>query len=125
MTVEAAAVKVPVSCNGTSGNCVLTLEISATETLKGNKVIAITARATASRATKKVVVLGKMTVTLAAGQSETVTVKLNGLGTRLLAQYHRLKVRVAATEFSSGNMGTVASTTLTFAQPRAPRRHRH
>ena len=45
----------------------------------------------------KVVVVGARTVTLASGRHKIVTVSLNGIGRRLLARFHRLRVSLRIT----------------------------
>ncbi len=89
-------IKVHVSCTGPSGtSCKLTLRLTVVETLKGHRVVGVTA----AKKRRRTVTVGSATVTLAAGQATTVSVSLNRTGRRLLAKRHgRLKVRVVVTQ---------------------------
>jgi predicted methyltransferase len=101
-------VKILVSCTRAAGaTCSLALRLTVKETIKRGKVIAAAARA---KLKKKVVVVGTTPVTLGTGQSKTVTVSLNAVGKRLLAQRHTPKVKVAITQSTN----TVFRTTITF-----------
>ncbi len=82
------------------------------------------ADAAKSRHTKprsKTVVLGSEKVTIQAGKSENVRITLNAAGRRLLAQKHRLTVKLTITD----NGRTVHSQTVVFkAKAKAKRKHR-
>jgi hypothetical protein len=93
------------------------LALTATETLNGGKVTAITARK--GKVSKKVVVLGSVTVTIAAGQSKTVEVSLNATGKRLLAKHRKLKAQLTVRQ--SGK--TVSSATVTLNAPQKMHKH--
>jgi PKD repeat protein len=92
--VSGNTVSVPVTCKGATA-CSFVLQLTAK---KG----------------KKTVVVGKVRVTIAAGKTKTVQVKLNGTGQQLLAKSHSLKTTLAAV--SGGK--AVSSATLTFNQKR-------
>lgn len=99
---------VRVSCAGSAGaTCSLALRMTVRETLKGGKVVAITAKAKPKR---KLLIVGTTTVKLAAGQSKIVKVSLNSIGKRLLSPRHRLKVTLRIIQSSK----IVFSRTLTF-----------
>jgi hypothetical protein len=106
--VSAAGViaSVPVSCSG-ARSCTITVTLSVLETLHHGKVTALAASA---KTTKKTVVVGSETVTIAAGKSRTVRISLNGSGKRLLAKHNPLKAKLAVT--ASGKK--VSSSTITF-----------
>ena len=105
---------VPVSCTGTTGaTCNLHLAITVTETLKGHRLIGVTARAT-RRKVRKVVTVGSANVTLTAGQTETVRISLNGTGRHLLAGHRTLKVKLVVSQRVAGGTKTVSTQTLTF-----------
>ena len=71
-----------VSCTGAAGtSCTVTLTLSVLETLSGHQVTGVAAAASGKR-TKRSIVVGSKTVTLAAGSSESVTVTLNAAGKR-------------------------------------------
>ena len=108
--VVGTTASVLVSCMGRTGaSCSVTLTLAVTETVKGRKVLAITAK-TSKKPNKKTVVVGKATVTVAAGHRKTVRVALNPTGKRLLVRYHKLKVKLTITQ--SGK--AITSRTVTF-----------
>jgi hypothetical protein len=120
--VSRTTVTVRVTCAGPAGaTCRLALRLTVTETFKGKKLLSLSARKR-KRVTKKVVALGATTLTLKAGETKTVRISLNRTGKRLLAQRHRLKVRLRVTQsLSSGKTSTILSRTVTF---KAAKRHR-
>ena len=89
---------VPVSCNGASGaQCQLTLVLTALG-LHHNRVV-----------------VGTTSVTLAAGQSQTVQIQLNQLGRHLLALRHHLQVNLRVTEqLDGGQVATVSNQVFGF-----------
>ena len=69
MTVAGTSAGAQVSCRGAStASCTVGLTMSVTETLKGGRVIALSARAKTS---KKAVLVGTASATLKGGQTET------------------------------------------------------
>ena len=78
----------PVSCSG-GGSCPVTLTLSATETLNGSKLLAVSA---AAKQHRKVVVLGVARATIASGKSANVKISLNAAGRRLLTKHATLPV---------------------------------
>ena len=112
---------VPVKCSGSSAEtCKLTLTLTVTETLRGHKVIAVSARKQA-KTHKHIVVVGRTHVTLTAGHSGSVRLALDSAGRKLLAKQHTLRVTLHVTEtLSNGHSATVATRTLVF---RAPHHH--
>ncbi len=69
--------------------------MTVTETFKGHKLIAVTARKKVKKKVKKkVVTVGTTSITLNAGESRTVRIALNSTGKRLLAKRHKLKVKL-------------------------------
>jgi hypothetical protein len=101
---------VSLSCTG-AGSCQITVALDLSETFKGGKLIAVAAKA---KTTKRTVTVGKTTITLDGGQTETATVELNGTGQRLLKSRHTLPAKLVA---SSGT-SVLSSQTVTFKQPR-------
>lgn len=101
-----------VTCTGTApATCDITISLSVTETLKGGKVVAVDAKAKGKpKRVKRTVSVGSTSLTLEAGQSETVSAGLNKLGRSLLKTHHTLAVHLAA---SSGTT-TLASQTVSF-----------
>jgi hypothetical protein len=100
-----------VTCAGAPGaQCKLSLKESVTETLHGRTVIAV-----AARVRHKVVGVGSAAVTLTAPDAKTVRISLNGLGRKLLATRHVLKVDLVVTEaLGNGQAATVSKQTVTF-----------
>lgn len=103
---------VSVACAG-DAKCSVKLSLSAAETLRGGRVIAVSA----SKRVHREVDLGTLRVTLAAGQRRTLTLTLNRAGKRLLSERHRLSVKLTLTQTVSGQTRRV-TTTLTFKAPK-------
>jgi phosphoserine phosphatase len=94
--------------------------MSVIETLRGGKVIAISARA-APKLKTRTITIGTATVTLAAGASEEVTVRLTSAGRLLLKEHRSLTVKLTVT---SG--GTQLSTkVITLREPASRGSLRH
>ena len=110
--VAGTAASVPVSCAGSPGaSCSVTVTLSVTETLKGNKVIALAATAAKRQKSRtKTVVLGTANVKLTSGQSISVRVSLNSVGRQMLATHHTVGVKLTITD----NGHTIAGHTVTF-----------
>jgi len=68
--------------------------VTVVEDVRGGSVTGITASAGAKTSKRKVVV-AKLSVTLRAGQSETVKIALNAAGRKLLAGHRRFAARVS------------------------------
>jgi hypothetical protein len=115
-TVSAYLAKIGVSCAGaTDTSCHLAVKLALIETLKGGKVVAITAKSK-PKTKKRTVTLGTTTVTVAGGSHETVSVKLNSAARKLLSHYHHLKVALTATDSTSNRL--LLKQVLTFKQPK-------
>jgi hypothetical protein len=122
--VSGKTATVPVKCSGSSAEtCKLTLTLTVTETLRGHKVIAVSARKR-PKTHKHVVVVGRTHVTLTAGHSRSVGVTLNSAGRKLLANHHTLGVTLHVTEtLANGHSAKVTTRTVVFHAPR--RHHKH
>ena len=105
-----------VTCTGAPGaHCKLSLGMTVTETLRGHRVIGV-----APRLRHTVVGVGSAAVTLTAGNAKAVRISLNGLGRKLLATRHVLKVNLVVTEaLGNGRSATVSKQIVTF------KKHRH
>jgi hypothetical protein len=116
---------VRVSCTGAAeATCRLAFKLTVTETLKGHKLVAVTARAN-RRKTRKVVVVGTANVSLSAGQTQTVRIALNRTGRRLLTSRHVLKAKLRVTQATaSGVTVTVSTQIVTFKPVKKGRGHR-
>jgi hypothetical protein len=118
--VTGQTARVRVSCTGPSGSrCSVGLSLSVTETFRGHRLIAVTARHGRS---KKVVILGTASARLDAGASQTVRISLNRNGRKLLAARHVLRVELRVTQaLGNGHDTTVSTQTVKFSA----RRHGH
>jgi hypothetical protein len=95
ITSKAGAVLVPLRCWLTTGSCPkATIQVTVIEDVSGGSIIGIAA-STDAKAAKRKVVVAKLSVTLRAGQSETVKVALNAAGRELLAGHRRFAARVS------------------------------
>lgn len=121
-SVKASGTKVLVSlsCTAGSGPCVDQLELIVSETVVGSKVTAVVARKH-KKTRHLTVVVGKKTVTLSPGQTETVTVALNAKGKALLAKFGKLHVRLLVTQGST----KIRTGTVTFKARRKPKHKKH
>jgi hypothetical protein len=118
--ISGTTASVRVSCKGPSGSkCRLLFKLTVTETFKGHRLIAVSAR---SKLKKKTVVLGTASVTLNAGTSRTVRVALNAVGKRLLAKRHKLSVKLSVSQIlANGKSKAIQSPTVSFKA--AKKRH--
>jgi photosystem II stability/assembly factor-like uncharacterized protein len=110
------------TCAGSSGaSCTITVSVGVRETLKGGKVIAVSAKAKGKpRISNRAITVGSTTVTLSAGQSRTVMVALNVAGERLLARDHAVAAKLTAREGSA----VLDTQTVTFKAPPARQKHK-
>ena len=87
-------------------------------TTSGNSGQAASAASKRRKPKHQTIVIGKMTVTLNAGQAKTVHIALNAAGRRLLAKQHHLKVNVTITQAGK----TVQRWTVTLKIKPRPRK---
>jgi len=109
--VRGIIVSALVSCHGASGSvCTITLGLTTTKAPKGGSKT--------KKTEKRKTIVGTKTVTLAVGDSETVHVKLNGVGQRLLKDRRKLSVKFKATaNGANGTMVGVSSQRIRFKAP--------
>ncbi len=99
---SAGKVTVTVSCSGAAGqSCAVSAAVTVEETLKGSKVLAVTARPATHHRT---LTLGKLTTTVAAGTTRKLTVSLSAAGARLLRARHSLRVRLTVSLTAAGSV---------------------
>jgi hypothetical protein len=111
--VSGTVVSIKIACAGSSGaTCPVSLILSFKETLRGGKVVGTAAR---KRTTHRVVTV-KTSVTLQAGESQTLQVSLGGAARTLLRHRHHLKARLQVTETLATGPATLLSTTVAFKQ---------
>jgi hypothetical protein len=108
-----------VSCPADGATCAsLSLRATVKEHLKGGKVKAIIAGAKKKKVgiTTKQVVVGGVSVTLAAGATQPLTLKLNSTGQALLAKFGKLTAIVTVT--SAGKTTDTFTITVRKAKPK-------
>jgi len=124
--VGGSAVNEEVSCTGaSSATCELTLTLTVTETLKGGKVVGVSAskrKKKRPKTVKRTVTVGSATVTLTGGQSKVVKVTLNAAGKRLLSSRHKLTAQLTTTQTTGGHSTVLSRRTVMF---KAPRKAKH
>ena len=102
----------------------MALALTVTETLRGHKLLALTAGA-GGRKTHRAVVVGTANASLRAGQTQTVRIALNSTGKRLLVRRHRLKATLRVSQAAStGTAATVSRRVATFKATARSARHR-
>jgi PKD repeat protein len=95
-SVSGTSARERISCTGASGAmCSVKVTLAVNETVKGGKVVAVSASAHV-KAKKRTVTVGTASITLGAGQSATLAVRLNGQGQRLLKGHPVLPVKLTA-----------------------------
>jgi hypothetical protein len=108
-TVSGTTASVPVRCTG-GASCRVKLTVSVVETLKHGTVVAVSATA---RTTHKTVDLVSRSVTVPAGATQTVTLKLDSAARRLLKKHSPMK---ALLTLATASGSSVEHTTLRFTR---------
>jgi hypothetical protein len=124
--VSGTSAFVLVKCTGATGaTCKLRFRMTVTEKRRGNRIIAITAKKKPKPKVRKIIVtVGSAPgITLSAGHSKTVKVSLNGLGKRLLASRHTLRVTLDVTQVLSARRSQTLSQTVTFKAKKTNKKH--
>jgi hypothetical protein len=100
------------SCSAGPGSCSFAL------------VATIPSTAVTSAATKKPkrVVIGKVTIKVAAGRSAKLTFKLSKRWTKLLVRKRHLKVGIAVTSKSQAHAATASTRSITIKAPKRPKK---
>jgi FG-GAP-like repeat/FG-GAP repeat len=118
-SVKGATVSALLTCSGHAGaNCNVTLAMTVTETIKGTKLLAVTAAKKRTKVVKRTVTLGTRSLTLTAGHSQMVHIKLNAIGLRLLTRRHSLRAKLIATQMSGTTSTIVSRQTVSFKTSR-------
>jgi hypothetical protein len=112
-----AALRVLASCAAGGPSCVDHYQVTVTEKLHNGKVVGVTA---SKAKTTKVVVLGSVKVTLAAGKSTNVKLTLNAAGKKLLTKHRTLKTKLAVTTKNGTKTQTLKTAAVTFKAPKKP-----
>ena len=97
VAAKGSAASVSLSCSAGSGACTLQLLLTVSETLRGHTLVALSASGH-PRVTHRTIPVGHASVTLASGQSRSVTVSLNRTGKALLTRRGRLLVKLTVTQ---------------------------
>jgi hypothetical protein len=109
-SVSGTTVTVPVSCSA-AGPCSVKLTLTAQETLLGGKLIAVAPALTPIlEQISSTVTLGSTSATLAAGDTKTLSVALNGVGKLLLSARGSLRARLTVTQDGQ----RIATSVVTF-----------
>ena len=114
--VSGNTVSIPITCTGTT-NCKVSLKLTVIETLRGHKLVAVSARK--AKVTHKTVVLGTASATIKAGRTATVRVSLNRTGRNLLAKRHKVTAKLTVAQ----GRRTIATPKVTFKAPKHHGRH--
>jgi hypothetical protein len=109
---------VKITCKGAT-SCKVSLRLTVRETLKGHRLVAVSARK--QKLTHKTVVLGTASATIGAGHSSTVRIKLNRTGRKLLAARRRVTAKLTVTQRVSGHNRGVSNQKVTFKARKPPR----
>ena len=118
--VSGSTVSVPIACKGDT-SCTVSLKLTVVETLRGHKVIAVSARK--AKVTHKTVVVGTATATIKAGGTKTVRIGLNRTGRKLLAARHKLTAKLTVTQRIAGRNRTLSTQKVTFKAPKHRVKH--
>ncbi len=119
--VQLKTFRASVKSGGSSVAFTLRSAQSCTGTLTGQTVNSYAV--SAAKAKRHKVSLGSVGVSLKAGKSKTVVLKLSKASRKLLAAHHRLKVQITVTLTSATTRRTVIHRTITLTAPRT-RAHR-
>jgi hypothetical protein len=118
--VSGTTVSVPIACKGDT-SCKVSLKLTVTETFRGHKLIAVSARRTKVR--HKTIVLGTASATIRPGRTQTVHISLNRTGRKLLAARHKLTAKLTVTQRIAGRNHTVSTQKVTFKAPKHRIKH--
>ena len=115
--VSGTAALVSASCpSDSSVNCSVKVVLAVTETLSGNKVIAVSAKKAKKRT--RTVTVGSATATIKPGGQTQIRVSLNGAGKKLLTARHTLSVSLRVTQGGK----SLATKKVTFKAPKKKKR---
>jgi hypothetical protein len=114
--VSGNTVSVPITCKGDT-SCTVSLKLTVTETLRGHKLVAVSARK--AKVTRKTVVLGTASATIKAGRTATVRISLNRAGRNLLAARHKVTAKLTVAQ----GKRTISTQKVTFNAPKHRAKH--
>jgi hypothetical protein len=103
-----------ITCTGQT-SCKVTMRLTVKKTLKGHKIVAVSAgHKRKPKVTHKVVVLGTTSATIPAGQSKRLRISLNRKGRALLKARHRLTVTLTVAQITPGHSRQIATGKVRF-----------
>jgi hypothetical protein len=125
ITVKGGTATVAVKCRGAT-NCRVSLTLTVHETLRGHRVVAVSAAKTKKPKLKhRLVGVGSASATVRAGKTAKLKVSLNRTGRGLLAARHRLTTTLTVRQRGTGKKTkVVARRKVTFTSP-VKRKRRH
>jgi hypothetical protein len=116
--VGASAARVPVRCIGGFGSiCQIKLTLTVIERVRHGRVAGVIAGT--RRAAKRAIVLASTSITLSAPQSGSIRLTLGRVGKHLLAVFHRMRVRLTATN----GVNVIWSASVIVKTKAKPREH--
>ena len=119
--VSGNTVSVAIRCKGDT-SCKVSLKLTVIETLRGHKIIAVSARK--AKVTHRTVVLGTASATIKAGRAQTVRVSLDRTGRKLPAARHKLTAKLTVTQRIAGRNRSVSTQKVKFKAPKHHVKHR-
>jgi hypothetical protein len=124
ITVKGRTATVAVTCRGAT-SCRVSLTLTVHETLRGHRIVAISAAKTKKPKVKhRLVVVGSASATVGAGKTAKLKVSLNRTGRGLLAARHRLTATLTVRQRGAGKKTkVVARHKVTFRSPVKHKRH--
>ncbi len=111
-TVQGNTVTLQVRCPAGSTACSVATTLATTVKRRRGKVVRVSSAI--PNGSRRAVITGRATTTIAAGQTATITVKLGAQGRKLLKQFGRLPVRVTVTATLAGATRQLAAQPLTI-----------
>jgi hypothetical protein len=124
ITVKGGTATVAVTCRGAT-SCRVSLTLTVHETLRGHRIVAVSAAKTKKPKLKhRLVVVGSASATVPAGKTPKLKVSLNRIGRGLLAARHRLTATLTIRQRGTGKKTkVVARRKVTFKSPVKRKRH--
>lgn len=134
--IVGGALRLPVSCSPAADpGCKLELRLTAVEMLRGNKLVAVTARAPAKRTRavrSRPVTLLVRKASVPRGRQRVISMRLNPIGRRLVSRYKRLSAQltvegtvigVLSATLAKEKVGVVSARARSGRRARAGRAH--
>jgi len=123
VTVKGTTATVRIFCKGAT-SCHVSLRLSVHETLRGRRIVAVSAARTRGAKRKhRFVVVGSKSATVRAGKTAKLKVSLNRTGRALLAARHHLTTTLRVSQRRNGKTVVVAHRKVTFTSRHKRKRH--